>query len=193
MLISAPEMAQMWAVSVAWKAATAVWARLPSIPGRKPASWAPAHLKLNCPAFFTIIIIQIIRNVYRRWILTKIQALPGNALPEVMASPGITRHLAFKGAGFQVLRASSDPGVISGWHHHVDNDVYGFCISGSARIESETGEQDAITVGPGDFFHVPAHTVHREINPSQEEGNELVLFLYGSGPTVFNIDEPGQR
>ena len=122
--------------------------------------------------------------------MSRIQALPADSLSESASSPGITRHLAFKGEGYIVVRARTDPGAISGWHHHGDYDVYGYVSSGTARFESDLGEEDSISVGPGDFFHVPSHTVHREINPSSDEGSEVILFLRGTGPLVSNVDDP---
>lgn len=106
-----------------------------------------------------------------------------------MSSQGITRHLAFKGESFQVVRARSDPGVISGWHHHGDYKVHGYVVSGSGRFECEGV---AIVVTAGDFFHVPPHTVHREINPSRDKGNEYDLFLLGAGPMVYNLENGEQ-
>jgi mannose-6-phosphate isomerase-like protein (cupin superfamily) len=86
--------------------------------------------------------------------------------------------------------ARADPGVVSGWHHHRDYDVYGYIVRGSARFENGPGGRDAISVGPGDFFHVPARTVHRDVNPSGTEGQEVILFLRGSGPMVINVEGP---
>jgi uncharacterized RmlC-like cupin family protein len=120
--------------------------------------------------------------------MSKIQTLQADALPETPSSPGITRHLAFKGEDYLVLRSRTGPGVVSGWHHHADYDVYGYVVSGAARFENEGGEEEAVTLGPGDFFHVPPYTIHREINPSSEEG-EVILFLRGSGPLVVNVDD----
>ena len=120
--------------------------------------------------------------------MEQLQALRYDALTETLSSKGILRHLAFKGENCQVVRARSDPGVISGWHHHGDYNVYGFVVSGSGRLESEHGEKGAIVVHAGDFFHVPPHTVHREINPSRDKGNEYVLFLLGAGPLVYNLE-----
>lgn len=122
--------------------------------------------------------------------MSKIQALQANVLPETPSSPGISRHLAFEGDGFLVVRARSDPGTIPGWHHHGDHDVYGYVASGSARFENGPGGKDAISLETGDFFHVSPHTVHREINPSSNEGNEVILFLSGTGPLVTNVDSP---
>jgi quercetin dioxygenase-like cupin family protein len=124
--------------------------------------------------------------------MSKLQSLQSEALSEVASSPGITRHLVFKGEGFRILLAKSDPGVTSGWHHHGDYDVYGYIVSGTGRFESDFGEGEAISIGTGEFFHVPPHTVHREINPSPGEANEMLLFLHGKGPLVFNMDDPDQ-
>jgi uncharacterized RmlC-like cupin family protein len=122
--------------------------------------------------------------------MSKIHALRSDALSEAPSSPGITRHLAFKGDGNLVVRARTTPGAISGWHHHGDYDVYGYLASGSARFESGPAGQDAVSLGRGDFFHVPPHTVHREVNPSPDEGQEVILFLCGTGPLVVNVDGP---
>ncbi len=122
--------------------------------------------------------------------MVKIQALKKDGLSEAPGSPGITRHLAFQGEGFVVVRSRVEPGVVSGWHHHGDYDIYGYIVSGSARFESGPGGRDAISVGPGDFFHVPARTVHCDVNPSSTEGQEVILFLRGSGPMVVNVEGP---
>jgi quercetin dioxygenase-like cupin family protein len=122
--------------------------------------------------------------------MPKIQALQKNTLSEGQSSPGITRHLAFKGDGFLVVHAHGEAGTASGWHHHGDYDVYGYLVSGTIRFENGPGGQDAVSVSPGDFFHVPARTVHRDVNPSPNEGQEVILFLRGTGPMVFSVDGP---
>ena|SRR5215204_2532766 len=122
--------------------------------------------------------------------MAKIRGLQKHTLPEAPGSPGITRHLAFQGEGFLVVHAGTDPGVVSGWHHHGDYDVYGHVVSGSVRFESGPGGRDAIWVDPGDFFHVPPRTVHRDVNPSGSKGQEVILFLRGSGPMVVNVEGP---
>jgi len=122
--------------------------------------------------------------------MPKIQALQKEALSEAPSSPGITRHFAFKGEGFLVVRASTKPGTVSGWHHHGDYDVYGYVVSGSVRFENGPGGRDVVSVGSGDFFHVPPHTVHRDVNPSSDKGQEVILFLRGIGPMVVNVEGP---
>jgi hypothetical protein len=63
--------------------------------------------------------------------MSKIQALPMNDLTETPSSPGISRHLAFKGEDYLVVRARSEPGTTSGWHHRGEYDVYGYQFGGS--------------------------------------------------------------
>lgn len=122
--------------------------------------------------------------------MAKIRVLGKDALADAPGSPGITRHRAFAGEGFQIVRSRGGPGVISGWHHHGDDDVYGYMVSGIARFEGGPGGRDVIAVGPGDFFHVPARTVHRDVNPSATESQEVILFLRGTGPLVVNVEGP---
>lgn len=122
--------------------------------------------------------------------MSKIESMKNNNLKESPSTPGITRYLAFKDEMHRVLRAQSEPGVTSGWHHHGDYEVYGYVASGSARFESGPGGKESVSLETGDFFHVPPHTVHREINPSSKEKNEVILFLHGTGELVVNVERP---
>jgi len=122
--------------------------------------------------------------------MAKIRALGKDTLAGAPGSPGIVRHKAFSGDGFLVVRARVDGGVFSGWHHHGDYDVYGYMVSGTARFESGPAGREVTSVGPGDFFHVPARAVHRDVNPSKAEGQEVILFLRGAGPMVVNVEDP---
>lgn len=122
--------------------------------------------------------------------MARIRALGKDTLPDAAGSPGIARHRAFTGDGFQIVRSRVEPGVVSGWHHHGDHDVYGYLVSGSIRFDGGPGGRDVVSVGPGDFFHVPARTVHRDVNPSPAQGQEVILFLQGTGPMVVNVEGP---
>jgi quercetin dioxygenase-like cupin family protein len=122
--------------------------------------------------------------------MSGVQVMRKDALPEGAASPGISRQRALDGEGVQVLRSRSDPGVVSGWHTHGDYDVFGYVVSGTARLESGPAGRDGVSASAGDFLFVPANTVHREINPSATEKVEVILFLRGTGPTVFNVENP---
>jgi len=122
--------------------------------------------------------------------MSKIQAIQSNSLSKSPSTPGITRHLAFKNEESMILRSQTEPGKASGWHHHGNYDVFGYLVSGTARFEVGSNGEDSIFVEPGDFFHVPPHTVHREINPSPDEKNDVILFLQGNGPLIVNVDKP---
>jgi quercetin dioxygenase-like cupin family protein len=113
-----------------------------------------------------------------------------DSLADAPGTPGIVRQFAFKDDDALVIRARVEPGIVSGCHHHGDYDVYGYVVSGSICFESGPGGKDAISVDAGDFFHVPARTIHRDVNPSTSEGHEVILFLPGHGPMVVNVDGP---
>lgn len=106
------------------------------------------------------------------------------------SGPGVERKVAFREDGLLVVRAKGAPGVRSSWHNHGKHDVYGCLVAGSARLEGGPGGRDAIEIRQGDFFCVPAGTVHRDVNPSATEGQEFILFLRGDGPLVVNVDGP---
>lgn len=122
--------------------------------------------------------------------MSNIEALRKEALPEAPSTPGITRYLAFEGEDYLILRSKAEPGAVSAWHHHGEYEVFGFIISGSEKLEYGPMGEENILVGVGDFFHILPGTVHRDVNPSPDEGQEALLYLRGSGPVVVNVDGP---
>jgi quercetin dioxygenase-like cupin family protein len=122
--------------------------------------------------------------------MAKIEALRKDELSEAPATPGISRYLAFEGDDCLIIRSRSEPGTVSAWHHHGDYEVYGYIISGFERFDFGPGEKDSVLVGPGDFFHIQPNTIHRDVNPSHDERQEVVLFFRGTGPVVVNVDHP---
>lgn len=104
-------------------------------------------------------------------------------------TPGMVRRTAFEDSGVWVGTAQTEPGMVSGWHHHGDNTTYLYCASGTVRMESGPGGRDVVEAGPGDFIIVPANTVHRESNPSENE-SIIVLTRVGAGPVVANVEGP---
>lgn len=102
---------------------------------------------------------------------------------------GMSRSEAALGGNTSAVEVRTQPGTVSGWHHHGDHETYGYVVSGRLRFEFGPGGGDVVEAGPGDFFMVPAHTIHREGNPASDE-QVLVGFRTGSGPTVINVDGP---
>lgn len=89
------------------------------------------------------------------------------------------------------VEVRTQPGMVSGWHHHGEHATYGWVLSGRLRFESGPHGTDVVDVGPGGFFYVPPHTVHRESNPG-DDGQVLVGLRIGTGQTVVNVDGPGE-
>jgi uncharacterized RmlC-like cupin family protein len=80
---------------------------------------------------------------------------------------------------------------VSGWHHHDTNETSLYVVRGVLRLECEglEGHVDAVA---GDFVHVPAFTVHRESNPTDEVSVAVIARAGGGTPTV-NVDPPPGR
>ena len=102
---------------------------------------------------------------------------------------GMSRALAFEAPVLWAGRVETAPGAVSGWHHHDVNETSLYVVSGVLRLEFEgyDGHLDAVA---GDFVHVPAHTVHRESNPTDEPSVAVIARAGGGIPTV-NV-EPGE-
>ena len=83
----------------------------------------------------------------------------------------------------------TDPGMVSGWHHHGDFESMIYVVSGAMRMEFGPGGRDVLEAEPGDFLYVAAGAVHRESNPTDEESH-IVVARSGSGDPVFNVDGP---
>ena len=109
---------------------------------------------------------------------------------DTMPTPGMKREQAYFGGGAWVGVVHTNPGVISGWHHHGDYDTYVYLTSGKQIVEFGRDRQDQVEAGAGDVIHVGKHVVHRESNPSTDETVTFVVRV-GNGPLVVNVDGPG--
>ena len=103
-------------------------------------------------------------------------------------TPGMARARAFEGDLLWAGRVVTEPGAVSGWHHHDVNDTSLYVVSGVLRLECE-GREGYVDALAGDFVHVPAHTVHRESNPTDEPSVAVIARAGGGIPTV-NVDPP---
>lgn len=97
--------------------------------------------------------------------------------------------MAFETDDNVLVRARADGGVRSGWHHHGDRHVYAYLVEGSAVIEYGPGGEDRLDVEAGGFFHLEPRTVHRDVNPADDEQVWVISFV-GEGPLVENVDGP---
>ena len=105
------------------------------------------------------------------------------------STPGMTRSQVVETDGMWVGQARTEPGMVSGWHHHGDHDSTIFVVRGALRMESGPGGADVVEARAGDFVHVPKGAIHREGNPSDEESH-LVVVRAGRGPTTINVAGP---
>lgn len=122
-----------------------------------------------------------------------VRVVGGAALVEADPSAGMVRRRAFEAGGgscgLWCGLVHTEPGAVSGWHHHGDHHSSLFVMSGAIRLEYGPGGRSTVEAGPGDFVHVPAYTVHREANPADETAT-LVVTRAGSGPPTVNVSGP---
>lgn len=120
--------------------------------------------------------------------MSEVRIVAGSELSANVPTPGMERRESAAGDS-RIIAVRTQPGLVSGWHHHADYTTYGYIIAGRLRLESGPAGSSVVEGGPGDFFVVPSRTVHRESNPSDEE-QVVVGFRIGSGETVVNVDGP---
>lgn len=117
-----------------------------------------------------------------------VRVIKASELTEADQTPGMQRSLAFELAELWTGRVETLPGAVSGWHHHDGNETALYVVSGVLRLEFE-GHEGYVDAVAGDFVHVPAHTVHRESNPTDQTSQAVIVRAGGGVPTV-NVDSP---
>lgn len=104
-------------------------------------------------------------------------------------TPGMTRQLASHVAGMWSGVVDTEPGAVSGWHHHGDHETTLYVVEGRMRLESGANGEHVVEAGPGDFLRVPAGAVHREANPGAEP-SRAVIVRCGTGTPTVNVAGP---
>jgi uncharacterized RmlC-like cupin family protein len=105
-------------------------------------------------------------------------------------TPGIVREQAVQTDRMWSGFVRTEPGMVSGWHHHGEYDTTIYVLSGSPRMEFGSEGEESFEAGPGNFVFVGKRVVHRESDPSTE-GATLVVVRAGQGDPVVNVDGPG--
>jgi uncharacterized RmlC-like cupin family protein len=114
---------------------------------------------------------------------------PGERV-EGQATQGIVREQAVQTEGMWAGLARTDAGMVSGWHHHGEYESAIYVLTGSLRMEFGSDGEENFDAGPGDFVFVGKGVVHRESNPSSEQGS-VVVVRAGQGEPLTNVDGPG--
>jgi uncharacterized RmlC-like cupin family protein len=120
-----------------------------------------------------------------------VRVVRASELTSADPTPGMERQNAFEAPGLWAGQVETAPGAVSGWHHHDSNESSLYVVAGVLRLEFE-GYDGHVDAGPGDFVHVPAHTVHRESNPTAEP-SLAVIARAGDGIPTVNVEAPPGR
>jgi len=102
---------------------------------------------------------------------------------------GMARQKAFEAPGLWAGIVDTDPGTVSGWHHHGAHESSLYLLSGTMRFEFGAAGASVIEAQAGDFVHVPAAVVHREVNPG-DVVSRAVIARAGEGVPTVNVDGP---
>jgi uncharacterized RmlC-like cupin family protein len=111
-------------------------------------------------------------------------------LVEIESPPEIRRQQAFAKPGLWAGIATTQPGLVSGWHHHGDHDTIVYVLSGRLAIEFGEGGRQAVQVAAGDFLVIPSGLVHREGTPTGDPSESVVIRAGGDGPPTIEVDGP---
>ena len=117
-----------------------------------------------------------------------VRVIRADELMSADPTPGMLRKRAFELSSLWAGQVETAPGAVSGWHHHDKNETSLYVVSGVLRLEFE-GFDGHVDAGPGDFIHVPAFTVHRESNPT-DEPSLAVIARAGGGIATVNVAPP---
>jgi uncharacterized RmlC-like cupin family protein len=115
-------------------------------------------------------------------------ARPGDRRPGP-GTPGMARQEAFSTGGMWSGFVRTEPGTVSGWHHHGEHESVIYVLTGALRMEFGPDGSRTLEAGPGDFVYVPKGAVHRESNPSPEPA-DIIVTRAGTGQSTFNVEGP---
>ena len=110
-------------------------------------------------------------------------------LTEADPTPGMRREQAFSVDGLWAGLVHTEAGAASGWHHHGEHETSLYVVSGRLQLSFGPGGVEQVEAGPGDFLHIPAGTVHREANPTDEVSTAVIARAGRGAPTV-NVEGP---
>ena len=113
---------------------------------------------------------------------------PGDRTPGP-PTPGMDRQQAFSSDAMWSGYVRTEPGMVSGWHHHGEYESVIYVLTGALKMEFGPSGESVLEASPGDFISVPKGAVHRESNPSAEPA-DIIVVRAGHGESTYNVDGP---
>ena len=118
-----------------------------------------------------------------------IRRVRADELSDGPSTPGMSRRQAVATGVVWAGLVHTQPGAVSGWHHHGDHESVIYVLSGALRMESGAHGEDVFDALPGEFIYVPRYSIHREGNTTNQVAT-LVVTRSGQGESVLNVDGP---
>lgn len=81
-----------------------------------------------------------------------------------------------------------EPGARTGIHHHGAQETIAYVLEGESYVKWGEHGEHSVTARAGDFLHIPAWLVHREINRSTAPFRWVVI-RSSSEPVVVNLPD----
>ena len=106
-------------------------------------------------------------------------------------TPGMDRQQAFATEGMWSGFLRTEPGMVSGWHHHGEYETVIYVLSGTLKMEFGPNGSNAVEAGPDDFVYVPKGAVQGE--QSLHSRADAIVVRAGVGESIFNVDGPAPR
>ena len=119
----------------------------------------------------------------------RVRRIPPDERVEGPPTTGMIREQAVASERMWAGLLRTEPGMVSGWHHHADYESSIYVLSGLMRMEFGPGGAETFDAMPGDFVFVPRRAIHRESNPTDEPADAVVV-RSGSGESIVNMDGP---
>jgi uncharacterized RmlC-like cupin family protein len=125
----------------------------------------------------------MISVVHPSGLSTETQQTSGSVrMSAITAMQGIDSSLW---AGIFVVEPSAKTGI----HHHGKQDTVVYVLEGEASVRWGNFGEYSVTVGAGDFLHVPSWLPHQELNPSRTNPFRWVVVRSTPEPIVVNLPD----
>jgi uncharacterized RmlC-like cupin family protein len=118
-----------------------------------------------------------------------IRRIASASLERVETWPGVARQEAITAGVMWSGLAHLEPSAATEWHHHGRHETSLYVVSGTVRLEFGRQGADALEATTGDFVHVPAGIVHRELNTGSTPAI-TVMTRAGEGQAMHAVDGP---